>query len=206
MNFFDIQSPQGIIYNSGIYTSTNGFSGGDILLGNVSQLILTAPTEINNYIRGNSFYAQDTWRATNNLTVNYGVRYELYPPFWLNREGRTANFSCGAQAYPTCIASGPPTNGGTMLTTGSGWSGQTHMDTDMNDFAPRVGISYHVFNPLVVHAGYGVFHQFINRIGSESMLQQNPPYLGSWQVAQTAGSTIPVFQMDSPPVRTHPLI
>lgn len=197
LNFFDIQSPQGIIYNSGIYTSTNGFSGGDILLGNVSQLILTAPTEINNYIRGNSFYAQDTWRATNNLTVNYGVRYELYPPFWLNREGRTGNFSCGAQAYPTCIASGPPTNGGTMLTTGSGWSGQTHMDTDMNDFAPRVGISYHVFNPLVVHAGYGVFHQFINRIGSESMLQQNPPYLGSWQVAQTAGSTTPVFQMNS---------
>jgi hypothetical protein len=197
LNFFDIQSPQGIIYNSGIFTNTNGFSGGDILLGNVSQLILTAPTEINNYVRGNSLYAQDTWRATGNLTVNYGVRYELYPPFWLNREGRTGNFSCGAQAYPACIASGPPANGGTMLVTGSGWSGQTHMDSDKDDFAPRVGFSYHVFHPLVVRGGFGIFHQFINRIGSESMLQQNPPYLGSWQVAQQAGSTTPVFQMNS---------
>jgi hypothetical protein len=199
LNFFDIEAPQGIVYNSGIYTNTNGFSGGDLLLGDVSQLILEAPAEINNYIRGNSFYAQDTWRATGNLTVNYGLRYELYPPFWLNREGRTANFSCGAQAYPACIASGPPANGGTIVTatSGSGWSGDTRMQADHDAFAPRVGIAYHVINPLVIRAGYGIFHQFINRIGSESMLQQNPPYLGVWQIAQTAGSTTPVFQMDA---------
>jgi hypothetical protein len=199
LNFFDIQSPQGIIYNSGIYSSANGFSGADILLGDASQLILSEPIEINNYIRGNSFYAQDTWRTTSKLTVNYGLRYELYPPFWLNREGRTANFSCGAQAYPACIASGPPANGGTIVqaTSSGGWSGDTQMQTDHTGFAPRIGISYHLSNPLVVRAGYGIFHQFINRIGSESMLQQNPPYLGSWQIAQQNGSTTPVFQMDS---------
>jgi hypothetical protein len=199
LNFFDIEAPQGIVYNSGIYTNTNGFSGGDILLGNVSQLILEAPAEINNYIRGNSFYAQDTWRVKSNLTVNYGLRYELYPPFWLNREGRTANFSCGARAYPACFASGPPADGGTMVTavSGSGWSGDTQMQTDHVDFAPRLGVSYHVTNPLVVRAGFGVFRQFINRIGSESLIQQNPPYLGIWDVAQTAGSTTPVFRMDS---------
>ena len=199
LNFFDIEAPQGIVYNSGIYSSANGFSGADILLGDVSQLILEAPAEINNYIRGNSFYAQDTWRATNNLTVNYGLRYELYPPFWLNREGRTANFSCGSQPYPACISSGPPSNGGTIVTaaSGNGWAGDTQMETDHDAFAPRLGVSYHIFNPLVIRAGYGIFHQFINRIGSESMLQQNPPYLGVWDVAQQNGSTTPVFQMDA---------
>jgi hypothetical protein len=191
LNFFDIEAPQGIVYNSGIYSSANGFSGADILLGDVSQLILEQPAEINNYIRGNSFYAQDTWRATNNFTVNYGLRYELYPPFWVNREGRTGNFSCGSQAYPACIASGPPSNGGTMLTGTSG------IPADHEGFAPRIGMSYHVLRPLVVRAGYGIFHQFINRIGSESLIQQNPPYLGVWDVAQQAGSTVPVFQMGS---------
>lgn len=191
LNFFDIEAPQGIVYNNGIYTSTSGFSGGDLLLGDVSTLILEEPQEINNYIRGNSLYAQDTWRASNKLTVNYGVRYELYPPFWSNRENRTANFSCGSTVYPKCIASGPPANGGTMLT------GMNGMETEHDAFAPRVGFSYHLLNPLVVRGGYGIFHQFINRIGSESMIQQNPPYLGIWQVSQQAGSTTPVFQMDS---------
>lgn len=199
LNFFDIEAPQGIVYNSGIYTNTNGFGGGDLLLGDVSTLILTQPTEVNNYIRGNSFYAQDTWRANSKLTLNYGLRYELYPPFWLNRENRTANFSCGSQPYPQCLASGPPANGGTIVkaVSGSGWSGDTQMQTDHEDFAPRVGVAYHITNPLVIRTGYGVFHQFINRIGSESMMQLNPPFVGQWQVSQSAGSTIPVFQMDS---------
>ena len=199
LNFFDIEAPQGIIYNSGIYTNTNGFGAADLLLGDVSQLILETPVEINNYIRGNSFYAQDTWRIKDNLTVNYGVRYELYPPFWLNRAGRTANFSCGAQAYPTCISSGPPAGGGTMVTAtaNNGWAGDTQMNTDRNDFSPRVGFSYHVSNPIVLRGGYGIFRQFINRIGSESMLQDNPPFLGLYQISQSAGSTTPVFQLGS---------
>jgi hypothetical protein len=199
LNFFDIQAPQGIIYNSGIFTNTSGFGVGDLLLGNVSQLILGTTNEINNYVRGNSLYAQDTWRVSDTFTVNYGLRYELYPPFWLNREGRTANFSCGAQAYPACIASGPPSNGGTILTavSNNGWSGDTQMQADRIDFSPRIGMSYHVAKPIVLRGGYGIFRQYINRIGSESLLQQNPPFLGSWNIAQSAGSTVPVFQLDS---------
>jgi hypothetical protein len=200
LNFFDIQAPQGIIYTNGIYTNTSGFGVGDLLLGNVSQLILGTTNEINNYVRGNSVYAQDTWRMSDKFTVNYGIRYELYPPFWLNREGRTANFSCGALAYPACIASGPPANGGTVLTaaSGQGWYGDTRMNPDRTAFAPRIGLAYHPFERITLRGGYGIFHQFINRIGSESLLQQNPPYLGSWNIAQSAGSTIPVFQLDSP--------
>jgi hypothetical protein len=199
LNFFDIEAPQGIIYNSGIYTNVNGFGMADLLLGDVSQLILSTTDEINNYVRGNSFYGQDTWRVRNNLTVNYGLRYEIYPPFWINREGRTANFNCGPQAYPACIASGPASNGGTIqvATGNNGWQGDTGIASDRIDFSPRVGFAYHVAPATVIRGGFGIFRQYINRIGSESMLQDNPPFLGLWQVAQTAGSTVPVFQLGS---------
>jgi hypothetical protein len=86
-----------------------------------------------------------------------------------------------------------------MLTaSGSGGVyGRTLMHPDNDDFAPRVGISYHIFPKLVLHGGYGVFHQFINRIGSESMLQLNPPALLDESLSQSQGSTTPVFQLDN---------
>ncbi len=185
LNFFDLEAPGGVIFSNGIYSGSQGFGAADYLMGNVSTALYENALEINNYMRGNSVYAQDTWRASHNLTVNYGIRYELYPPFWLNRTNQTSNFS--------------PLNGGEMLTaSGSGGVyGRTLMHPDDADFAPRVGFSYHMFPKLVLHGGYGVFHQFINRIGSESMLQLNPPALLDESLSQSQGSTTPVFQLDS---------
>jgi hypothetical protein len=185
LNFFDLEAPGGVIFSNGIYSGSQGFGVADYLMGNVSTALYENALEINNYMRGNSVYAQDTWRATHNFTVNYGIRYELYPPFWLNRTNETSNFSAA--------------NGGEMLTaSGSGGVyGRTLMHPDNDDFAPRVGISYHIFPKLVLHGGYGVFHQFINRIGSESMLQLNPPALLDESLSQSQGSTTPVFQLDN---------
>ena len=41
-----------------------------------------AERDVTNHLRFNRYemYAQDTWRAKPNLTVDYGVRYSLYPP------------------------------------------------------------------------------------------------------------------------------
>ena len=183
LNFFDLEAPQGAILAEGLYTDTPGFGIGDYLLGDVSEAILENALEVNNFIRGNSFYGQDTWRINPNMTFNYGLRYELYPPFWINRNNKTANFS--------------PDNGGEIVTasSGNGLYGRTLIHPDDTDFAPRVGFSYHVLKPLVLRGGYGVFHQFINRIGSESMLQLNPPFLLNDSLSQPFGSTTPVFQL-----------
>lgn len=182
LNFFDLEAPQGVILAEGDYTDTPGFGVGDYLLGDIAEAISETPLEVNNYIRGNSIYGQDTWRVNPNLTVNYGLRYELYPPFWLNRDNRTANFSAA--------------NGGEMISaTSSGWYGRTLIHPDTTDFAPRGGFSWHVVKPVVLRGGYGVFHQFINRIGSESMLQLNPPFLLDDSLSQSFGSTTPVFQL-----------
>ena len=183
LNFFDLEAPQGAILGTGIYTNTPGFAPAEFLLGDIGWAIDETALEVNNYIRGNSFYAQDTWRATSKLTVNYGVRYELYPPFWLNRENRTSNFS--------------PDNGGEIVsaTSGGGIFGRVLMHPDNTDFNPRAGFAYHALPKVVLRGGFGIFHQFINRIGSESMLQLNPPFLRDDSVQQQLGSTTPVFQL-----------
>lgn len=182
LNFFDLEAPQGVIFAQGIYSNTQGFGIADYLMGNISEAIFETALEVNNYMRGNSFYAQDTWRFSPKLTVNYGLRYELYPPFWMSRDNRTANFS--------------PANGGEIITaTGDGAYGRTLIHPDRLDFAPRIGFAYHAFKPIVLRGGFGIFHQFINRIGSESMLQLNPPFLLNDVLAQSAGSTTPVFQL-----------
>lgn len=183
LNFFDIEAPQGVIFAQGIYTDTPGFGIADYLLGDVSEALYETALETNNYMRGNAVYGQDTWRITPDLTINYGLRYELYPPFWLNRENRTSNFS--------------PANGGEIVTAASsgGVYGRTLIHPDNLDFAPRFGFAYHMSKPLVWRGGYGIFHQFINRIGSESMLQLNPPFLLDDALSQQLGSTTPVFQL-----------
>jgi hypothetical protein len=182
LNFFDLEAPQGVILATGIYSNTSGFAPADYLMGNVGEAIFETALEVNNYIRGNSVYGQDTWRVRPNLTVNYGVRYELYPPFWMSRQNRTSNFS--------------PANGGEIVTaTNNGFYGRTLIHPDYTNFAPRVGFAYHMSPMLVWRGGFGIFHQFINRIGSESMLQLNPPALLNVSLSQQLGSSTPVFQL-----------
>src|SRR5487761_1292845 len=182
LNFFDLEAPQGVLLATGIYSETPGFAPADFLLGDIGEIIGETPLEVNNSLPGNSFYAQDTWRVSSNLTVNYGIRYELYPPFWLNRENRTSNFS--------------PANGGSIVTaTNNGIYGRTTMHPDNTDFSPRIGFAYHASAPVVFRGGFGIFRQFINRIGSESMLQLNPPFLRNNFLVQQLGSTTPVMQL-----------
>jgi hypothetical protein len=183
LNFFDVEAPQGAILSTGIYTNTPGFAPAEFLLGDIGWAIDETALEVNNYMRGNSFYAQDTWRASPKLTVNYGLRYELYPPFWIDRDNRLSNFS--------------PANGGSIISASSsgGLYGKVLMHPDNTSLAPRAGLAYRVLPSVVLHAGFGVFHQFVNRIGSESMLELNPPYLRDDVVDQQLGSTTPVFQL-----------
>ena len=87
------------------------------------------------------FYGQDTWRITNKLTVNLGLRWEIYKP----------------ESVPT-------TGGGGWLDLSTGemrvagqdgvdHTGNTH--TDFKHFAPRLGIAYQVNTKTVVRLGYG---------------------------------------------------
>jgi hypothetical protein len=182
-NFLDIRAPQGEIGVNGIYTGGGGFGVADFLLGNVDSVVFVTPTVVHNYQYANSFYAQDAWRMRKNLTITYGVRYELYSPN-LNHQNEMSNFT--------------PDNGGGLVTVASGASGlyeRALIHPDRNDWAPRMGFSYHPWERVVFRGGFGTFYQHSVRIGSESILALNPPFVNSYSLSEINGSTTTEFQL-----------
>ncbi len=114
------------------------------------------------------YYFQDDWRITNRLTLNLGVRYDLYT--WPDEENNhLANFDLitGKMIIPE--------------------SGST-IKTDKNNWAPRVGFAYNVFGngTTVLRGGYGLFY-FLDRGGIDNQLEQNPPFGGQYSLSYNSG-------------------
>ena len=184
-NFLDIQSPQGALSAAGIYTNRNGFGVADFLLGDMSSASFNTALVPHNFRPGHAFYAQDTWRATQKLTINYGVRYELFAPL-LNHQNQFSNFVAA--------------NGGGLISAdpnASSWEARSLIKPDRLDFAPRFGLAYQLADRWVMRTGFGMFYQHGNRFGSEAVMNLNPPFELNSNVSQQQGSTTPQFTLSN---------
>ena len=88
------------------------------------------------------FFVSDKWQATNKLTLDLGMRYELYPPATPRKPGGFVNYNPSNNSLVQAGVGGNPSNLG--------------MQTDYRNFAPRLGASYRVDEKTVVRAGFGV--------------------------------------------------
>lgn len=180
-NFLDIEAPEGLILQTGVITGSESMALPDLLLGDVNLAIFTTPHVVHYFAPGHSFYAMDTWKTSSKLTLTYGLRYELFAPL-IDRNNETSNFT--------------PANGGGLITAASnasGWFDRALIHPDLKNFAPRFGFAYQMMPRLVWRGGYGVFYQHENRIGSESLIQLNPPQFVD--TVEVAGATSDVFQL-----------
>ena len=104
-------------------------------------------------------YAQDSWKATPRLTINYGVRWEDFAP-WANRNGNMQEFSASAYAVnqKTTLFSTLPAG---MLLTGDPGVPKNSVNSKYAQFMPRVGFAYDIFGDgkTVVRGGAGMFYQ-----------------------------------------------
>jgi len=181
-NFLDLENVQGAFSFSGQYsTSGNSFGGTDMLLGDANSASYETLDTPHMYQPGHNLYGQDTWRITDHLVLNYGLRYELYSPL-LERNNRVAGFD--------------PDNGGSIVTADTSdksWYGRSLVHPDKLNFAPRFGFTYQVSPVMVFRGGYGMFYQHLDRYGSEGVSALNAPFLVQSSISQSSGSTTPAF-------------
>lgn len=87
-------------------------------------------------------FLQDTWVATQKLTLTYGFRYELYPPAVPSSKGGFSQYDPSTNALNVSGYGSVPNNIG--------------MQWNTTDFEPRVGFAYRAASTTVVRGGFGV--------------------------------------------------
>jgi outer membrane receptor protein involved in Fe transport len=189
----------GITFN-GQYTDVGQAQTGitDFLLGVPNYAGLTSITFANKYQNGLSLFAQDTWRVSKNLTVNYGLRWERVP-YFISSDNAIANFN----------PNGTNSLGGSgvLYTASAGSSSQrSTVQTYNKAFAPRLGLAYQLQNKLVFRAGYAIFYENYDRLGNQSDLALNPPFFIDHEI--NFSSTLPpsiLLQNGFPPGFVSPV-
>ena len=106
-------------------------------------------------------YAQDEFRISSTLTLNYGVRYEITTPF-RDIHNRMMEFAPGRQStvYPNA-----PTG---LLFPGDSGVSDTIAPVFKSDWAPRVGFAWDPFrnSRTVIRSAYGIFYdELLNGVG-----------------------------------------
>jgi hypothetical protein len=123
-------------------------------------------------------YAQDDWRVASRVTINAGVRYEFVPPYSEAR-GRLVNLDVapGFAAVDAVIA------GGTGRFTGA--FPAALIESDRNNFAPRIGAAVRLREMTVLRGGYSINYDAPAYSSLAERLAQQPPFA----VAQTGVAT-----------------
>jgi hypothetical protein len=141
-------SNAGVADNINAYTSLADFILGLPNFNGTGQGSVAKPSQINNpnSLRWTELagYAQDQWTMTQKLTVNYGVRYEYYPPPYRDKPGV-------ARLDPTLPQSANVEIGGV-----NGNPNGAGYDSGYGFFAPRLGFAYRVNDRLVIRTGAGL--------------------------------------------------
>jgi len=107
----------------------------DFLLGAPSQFVQgqSYPSYGHNFYFG--LYGQDSWRVKSNLTLNYGLRYDVSSP-WAVKYGQFQTLIPGEQSV---VFPGSPKG---WVFPGDPGVPSTLAPTRWNNFAPRVGLAY----------------------------------------------------------------
>ncbi len=173
-------------------TTTEGPNGGGLslasyLLGDVQTFTRYVSNSTSAAERQHRFftYLQDTWRVTPKLTLNYGLRWEIYFPQYVNGTGQG-----GFQDLKT---------GEVLIAGQNNVSLDGNVNTALTHFAPRLGVAYQVTPNTVIRTGYGRSYDVgVFGVSFGHNVTQNLPVLAN-QSLNPANPWLPVFTLSQGP-------
>jgi hypothetical protein len=147
-------------YIPGAYNWAGGSDLADLVLGLPTDvyigLQLTNPhTKSWNL----DYFAQDSFKVTPRITINYGLRYEFQNP-WTEANNNISNYDLAS---------------GNILVAGRGGNSDSLVMARKNDFSPRFGFDFQLDPKTVIRAGGAIFYSPEND-GREDILTQNYPF------------------------------
>jgi len=165
--------------------STVGFSYASFLMGLVDNGFSAVPAVTHMGAHSISGFAQDSWKATRKLTLDYGLRYD-FSTYLRDGNGYYGIFS---PSTPNPNAGNRP---GAIIFEGYG-GGRCNCQFSTNypfAFGPRLGLAYQLTPTMVLRVGSGVsyFKTDDNNLGFSA---------GSEYIYQTASYGYPAFQMQN---------
>ncbi len=161
--------------------SETGSDLADFLLGIASSYSQGDSQRFYNRNQYAGLFAQDSWRIRSNLTLNYGLRWDVIAP-WYEKYNQLQTLVLGEQSrvYP-----GAPAG---LVFPGDSGVPRTLAPTKYDSFAPRIGVSYSpnaqsgllakIFGgpgKTNLRAGYGLFCTAFEGL-SAGIMSANPPY------------------------------
>ncbi len=172
--------PRGHFFFGTGTTLLNGGTGSATVANDFAAFLLDAPSGIGrnpavgrdvSLVSGSwreteaFFFGQDTWHATNKLTLDMGLRWELYVPATPSRAGRYSNYDPTTNRLVIAGIDGNPSNLG--------------RETYYKYFAPRLGVAYRANEQTVIRAGFGISYEPFT----------NNQYAFNFPIRQNQGST-----------------
>jgi hypothetical protein len=172
---------------TGTAISTTALS--DFALGaptNVTRNILT--TEFGMRFWNLGLFAQDSWRVTNRLTLNYGMRYEMdSPPYDVHDHWSNFNVVTGQ-----------------LLLAGKNGNSRTLRNLYKNGWEPRAGLAYMLTSDqkTVARAGFGT--SVVEAYKGGGQLYKNLPFYFSQVINTDQNGTPPLYLSSGLPVPVSP--